>query len=622
MTYAHEHLVIDGGRPVLLEPDFDLGDVDAMATEVATPRPNWACGRSSMPCPATRAAMPRSSPSSSRRTGVHVIAPTGLHHDRYYGPAHWSAPALGRGARRPVRRRHRRRHRRQRLRRPGRARGPPHPCRGHQGRRQRGRAVGARPARSSRRRPQAHSPDRRPDPDPLRGRDRRARAGPLPDRPRRRARAHRAQPRRQGRRPRLSPRAAGERRVRRVRPLVPLAATAERHAPAARAGWSRTGSTTRSCSGWMPRGAATTASTVARPGLTWLLDGFTALMAERGLDEAVRHRLFVDEPGAGVRLRAGRSRRMRVTDRLLTSVVGSHARPSWFVSGIDAAERGEFGPADLAEMLDDAVDLAIRDQEEAGIDIVCDGEMRRAGFFTAEFYRHLTGVRPLPPDAPARCRRPRPAASLRGPRADRGARRPGRRRRVPLRPDPDDPAAQGDAARPVHAVRPPDGPGRARSTRDRNAAAEAFVPILRAELEGARRGRRDVHPDRRSVAGHPSRRPVRLRGAVQRRRRTRSSGEVRLGAHLCFGNYLGRPLARRTYRPGPRRDAPRSTSTSSSSSSPTARWPRSRSSARSPPPGGTSPPASSTSRTTTSSRPTRSPSGSMPCSPPASRPSA
>jgi 5-methyltetrahydropteroyltriglutamate--homocysteine methyltransferase len=26
-------------------------------------------------------------------------------------------------------------------------------------------------------------------------------------------------------------------------------------------------------------------------------------------------------------------------------------------------------------------------------------------------------------------------------------------------------------------------------------------------------------------------------------------GQVRLGAHLCFGNYLGRPLARRTYRP-------------------------------------------------------------------------
>jgi len=35
VTYSHEHLVIDGGRAVLLEPDFDLSDVDRMATEVA-----------------------------------------------------------------------------------------------------------------------------------------------------------------------------------------------------------------------------------------------------------------------------------------------------------------------------------------------------------------------------------------------------------------------------------------------------------------------------------------------------------------------------------------------------------------------------------------------------------
>ena len=34
VTYAHEHLVIDGGRPVALEPDFDLSDVDRMTTEV------------------------------------------------------------------------------------------------------------------------------------------------------------------------------------------------------------------------------------------------------------------------------------------------------------------------------------------------------------------------------------------------------------------------------------------------------------------------------------------------------------------------------------------------------------------------------------------------------------
>ena len=89
VTYAHEHLVIDGGRPVLMQPDFDLGDVDLMTIEVAAAA---ALGLRSvvdaMPCDAGRNAGKLAE--ISRRTGVNVIAPTGLHHDRYYGPAHWS----------------------------------------------------------------------------------------------------------------------------------------------------------------------------------------------------------------------------------------------------------------------------------------------------------------------------------------------------------------------------------------------------------------------------------------------------------------------------------------------------------------------------------------------------
>ena len=83
---------------------------------------------------------------------------------------------------------------------------------------------------------------------------------------------------------------------------------------------------------------------------------------------------------------------------LPTSVIGSYAWPAWLSAGIELASRGEFGPADLEEMLDDAVDTALRDQEEAGVDVVTDGEMRRSGFFTAEFYTHLTGVRAVEPE--------------------------------------------------------------------------------------------------------------------------------------------------------------------------------------------------------------------------------
>src|SRR5215212_9979488 len=82
---------------------------------------------------------------------------------------------------------------------------------------------------------------------------------------------------------------------------------------------------------------------------------------------------------------------------LPTSVIGSYAWPSWLHVGLAAAERGELGPADIKEMEDDAVDLALRDQEDAGVDIVSDGEMRRAGFFTAAFYGHLIGLIELPP---------------------------------------------------------------------------------------------------------------------------------------------------------------------------------------------------------------------------------
>ena len=232
---------------------------------------------------------------------------------------------------------------------------------------------------------------------------------------------------------------------------------------------------------------------------------------------------------------------------LLTSVVGSHAHPGWFVAGIAAARRGEFGPADLTEMLDDAVDLALRDQEEAGVDIVSDGEMRRAGFFTAEFYAHLTGVRALPPerrlgagghDQQHRFEVLGPIAAPDGLGVIAEYRYASRRTKRPLKVTLPGPYTLSG--------RLTYGPGQVYA--ERNAAAEAFVPILRAELEGlAAAGATHIQIDEPSPAIHPDA-PADF-SALFNAAVEPVVGRVRLGAHLCFGNYLGRPLARRTYRP-------------------------------------------------------------------------
>ena len=89
VTYAHEHLVIDGGRPVEISPDFLLADVDRMVAEL---RDAATAGLRSavdmMPCDCGR--NPTKLADLARGSGVQLVAATGLHHERFYGAGHWS----------------------------------------------------------------------------------------------------------------------------------------------------------------------------------------------------------------------------------------------------------------------------------------------------------------------------------------------------------------------------------------------------------------------------------------------------------------------------------------------------------------------------------------------------
>jgi 5-methyltetrahydropteroyltriglutamate--homocysteine methyltransferase len=77
-----------------------------------------------------------------------------------------------------------------------------------------------------------------------------------------------------------------------------------------------------------------------------------------------------------------------------TQVIGSHGIPGWIWVVRDAIAEGKMGPADIDEALKDAVKLAIIDMEEAGVDIISDGEMQRADF-TRNFHYLIHGLEPI-----------------------------------------------------------------------------------------------------------------------------------------------------------------------------------------------------------------------------------
>lgn len=75
---------------------------------------------------------------------------------------------------------------------------------------------------------------------------------------------------------------------------------------------------------------------------------------------------------------------------LPTDLVGSYAQPEWLIrrdllakslpARVRRADLWSVSPDHLAEALDDAVRLAVHEQERAGIDIITDGEARRESY--------------------------------------------------------------------------------------------------------------------------------------------------------------------------------------------------------------------------------------------------
>jgi 5-methyltetrahydropteroyltriglutamate--homocysteine methyltransferase len=194
-------------------------------------------------------------------------------------------------------------------------------------------------------------------------------------------------------------------------------------------------------------------------------------------------------------------------------------------------------------MEDDAVDLALRDQEDAGVDIVSDGEMRRAGFFTAAFYGHLTGLRALPPARKAGIAGHDQRESYEAVDPITAPEGLGLLAEYTY--------ARGRTSRPLKV--PCAGPytlaGRIRpgaTYRGRMEVAHVLAGLINQELRALVAAGADfIQLDEPSYAVHPDA----PREFVDLFNATVAGVDAKIGLHLCFGNFVGRPVAKRSYRP-------------------------------------------------------------------------
>jgi 5-methyltetrahydropteroyltriglutamate--homocysteine methyltransferase len=240
-----------------------------------------------------------------------------------------------------------------------------------------------------------------------------------------------------------------------------------------------------------------------------------------------------------------------MTDQpLRTTVIGSYPFPGWLEFA--GQHLDGFGPADLAELQEDAVIAAVHDQLAAGLDVITDGEQTRLDF-NLSFYGYLEGIEleAQPPrrfGPPAHDQRGKHAVTgeLRAPRGLGAVEEFERLKRL---------APSGPSAPTLKASVP--GPytlsGRLNPSeryQDRWALTEALLPVVRAELESlVKAGCREITVDEPSMSCYAHREDPRRFVEIFNRTVEPVVGKCRLSTHLCFGNYKARAVGPRRYAP-------------------------------------------------------------------------
>jgi len=232
---------------------------------------------------------------------------------------------------------------------------------------------------------------------------------------------------------------------------------------------------------------------------------------------------------------------------LRTTVIGSYPFPGWLEFACQHLD--QFGEADREELIDDAVSIAVRDQVEAGLDVITDGEQTRLDF-NLSFYGFIEGIELE--SAPPRRFGP-PAHDQRGKhkitgtlRASRGLGTVADFQRL-KRLAPAGPALKASVPGPYTLS------GRLISNEqypDRYALTEALLPVVRSELESlVKAGCREITVDEPSMSCYAHRENPKRFVDIFNRTVEPIVDKCHLSTHLCFGNYKGRAVGLRRYSP-------------------------------------------------------------------------
>ena len=225
---------------------------------------------------------------------------------------------------------------------------------------------------------------------------------------------------------------------------------------------------------------------------------------------------------------------------LTTTVVGSYALPSWVLTAVAEIDKGNYGQTDVRETFDDAVDIAIMDQERAGVDVISDGEMRR-WYFVQGFYKRMRGIVPDPPlrrvglygyDSPPRYR---PEEKVTVPDGLGIVAEFSYARTRTLRPI--KVTCPGPLTLSIH-IRQGD------AYNDRQELAWEFAGVINAELKALVEAGADfIQIDEPSFAIIPGA----IRDWVALYNACVEGVRAKLALHICFGNLASRPRGKRRY---------------------------------------------------------------------------